>query len=432
MELCSGARHRDPGRQGFAQHAHVLARRERRRSLGDLAALAGGHGLCTGRRRARGADARAQDGCRPDRAHLDRPLVWASTASAARRSRRSTIVSAAIPPDLDDPARLVALLRRDSESESRRASCSPITIARTVDCSPPCARWPSRRHSGLDIELGSLAGSPLSVAVQRGARSGDPGPPPRSRCRARAARASRGCTRRRRVPAPVRCTSSGLCATMTASYSVPGPPKSMARRAPAFSASGPRRAICMRSLRDNPECCPPGIRPYRAGVGRSGMQPVLSFEPGPDGRVPGALGAVTSGARERPPVAILRDQGVNGHAEMAAAFHQAGFRCLDVHMTRSVRRPSLTRRIRRARGVRRVQLWRRARGRAGLGEVHLARAAGARAFSRASSAPRYIYSGRLQRLPDALHAPGVDPGRGPFPALPAESRRSASRPVCAW
>ena len=35
----------------------------------------------------------------------------------------------------------------------------------------------------------------------------------------------------------------------------------------------------------------------------------------------------------RPRVAILREQGVNGQIEMAAAFHLAGFECVDVHMS---------------------------------------------------------------------------------------------------
>lgn len=35
----------------------------------------------------------------------------------------------------------------------------------------------------------------------------------------------------------------------------------------------------------------------------------------------------------RPKMAILREQGVNGHVEMAAAFHQAGFESVDVHMS---------------------------------------------------------------------------------------------------
>jgi phosphoribosylformylglycinamidine synthase len=36
---------------------------------------------------------------------------------------------------------------------------------------------------------------------------------------------------------------------------------------------------------------------------------------------------------ERPYLAILREQGVNGQIEMAAAFHRAGFNCVDVHMS---------------------------------------------------------------------------------------------------
>jgi phosphoribosylformylglycinamidine synthase len=40
---------------------------------------------------------------------------------------------------------------------------------------------------------------------------------------------------------------------------------------------------------------------------------------------------VLSGARPR--LAVLREQGVNGQLEMAAAFHKAGFECVDVHMS---------------------------------------------------------------------------------------------------
>jgi phosphoribosylformylglycinamidine synthase len=36
-------------------------------------------------------------------------------------------------------------------------------------------------------------------------------------------------------------------------------------------------------------------------------------------------------ALSRPKIAILREQGVNGHVEMAAAFDRAGFCCIDVH-----------------------------------------------------------------------------------------------------
>ena len=40
---------------------------------------------------------------------------------------------------------------------------------------------------------------------------------------------------------------------------------------------------------------------------------------------------IATGARPR--IAILREQGVNSHVEMAAAFHRAGFSAYDVHMT---------------------------------------------------------------------------------------------------
>jgi phosphoribosylformylglycinamidine synthase len=42
---------------------------------------------------------------------------------------------------------------------------------------------------------------------------------------------------------------------------------------------------------------------------------------------------LTSVLTARPRVAILREQGVNGQAEMAFAFHAAGFAAVDVHMT---------------------------------------------------------------------------------------------------
>lgn len=44
----------------------------------------------------------------------------------------------------------------------------------------------------------------------------------------------------------------------------------------------------------------------------------------------------------RPRVAILREQGVNGHLEMAAAFERARFECVDVHMTDLMAAPDLS------------------------------------------------------------------------------------------
>ena len=85
----------------------------------------------------------------------------------------------------------------------------------------------------------------------------------------------------------------------------------------------------MASLRDNPECA----RQAFEGIARSGggLSPRLSFQVDADGRAAGR--APLGVSREQPKVAILREQGVNGHTEMAAAFQQAGFVCDDVHMS---------------------------------------------------------------------------------------------------
>jgi phosphoribosylformylglycinamidine synthase len=79
----------------------------------------------------------------------------------------------------------------------------------------------------------------------------------------------------------------------------------------------------MQALRDNPAC----VREEydaAAAAGDPGMNSLVTFDP----RRPFSIG---DGARPR--TAILREQGVNGHVEMAAAFHLAGFESVDVHMT---------------------------------------------------------------------------------------------------
>jgi phosphoribosylformylglycinamidine synthase len=58
-----------------------------------------------------------------------------------------------------------------------------------------------------------------------------------------------------------------------------------------------------------------------------GIQPQLTFDPSTDIAAP----FIAKGARPR--VAIMREQGVNGQIEMAAAMTRAGFEAVDVHMT---------------------------------------------------------------------------------------------------
>ena len=53
----------------------------------------------------------------------------------------------------------------------------------------------------------------------------------------------------------------------------------------------------------------------------------------PGGADPDAGSGAPLVALARPRVAILREQGVNGHVEMAASFHAAGFDAFDVHMS---------------------------------------------------------------------------------------------------
>ena len=77
----------------------------------------------------------------------------------------------------------------------------------------------------------------------------------------------------------------------------------------------------MQLLRDNPDCA---AEEYQQLLDKD--DPGLSVHAGPELVAP----HIKTGARPR--MAILREQGVNGHVEMAAAFDRAGFDCVDVHM----------------------------------------------------------------------------------------------------
>ncbi|MCB5184760.1 phosphoribosylformylglycinamidine synthase [Methylobacillus gramineus] len=82
----------------------------------------------------------------------------------------------------------------------------------------------------------------------------------------------------------------------------------------------------MQKLRDNPECAQ---QEYDRILDEkdAGLHAKLSFDPAENIAAP----YIASGVR--PKVAILREQGVNGQVEMAAAFDRAGFQAHDVHMS---------------------------------------------------------------------------------------------------
>ncbi len=81
------------------------------------------------------------------------------------------------------------------------------------------------------------------------------------------------------------------------------------------------------ALRDNPACAESEAK-LRLDATNPGITPKLSF----DLSQLSTLNYQPAG-RSRPAVAILREQGVNGEVEMAAAFTRAGFKAVDVHMT---------------------------------------------------------------------------------------------------
>jgi len=105
------------------------------------------------------------------------------------------------------------------------------------------------------------------------------------------------------------------------------------------------------AMRDNPACAE---SEYQLKLDKSdpGITPVITFDlnhsdteglksptesteskPSGSSSVTSVKSSSASVTKIRPAVAILREQGVNGEVEMAAAFTRAGFRAIDVHMT---------------------------------------------------------------------------------------------------
>ncbi|MBQ4847495.1 phosphoribosylformylglycinamidine synthase [Pseudoalteromonas sp. MMG005] len=82
----------------------------------------------------------------------------------------------------------------------------------------------------------------------------------------------------------------------------------------------------MQALRDNPECAKQEFD-AKFDAKDPGLNVKLSFDLNEDIAAP----YIATGAK--PQMAILREQGVNSHIEMAAAFNRAGFAAVDVHMS---------------------------------------------------------------------------------------------------
>ncbi|HJV10975.1 MAG TPA: phosphoribosylformylglycinamidine synthase, partial [Burkholderiales bacterium] len=78
----------------------------------------------------------------------------------------------------------------------------------------------------------------------------------------------------------------------------------------------------MQALRDDPDCAREEFSRI-TDPDDPGLSVFLTYKP--------EAPSIRSGAKPR--IAILREQGVNGQVEMAAAFDRAGFEAVDVHMT---------------------------------------------------------------------------------------------------
>ena len=86
----------------------------------------------------------------------------------------------------------------------------------------------------------------------------------------------------------------------------------------------------MQSLRDNPACAQEE-HDVKFDTEDPGLQADLSFDINED--IVADLIAKDALKGTNPRIAILREQGVNSHVEMAAAFDRAGFVAIDVHMS---------------------------------------------------------------------------------------------------
>ncbi|OUR88514.1 phosphoribosylformylglycinamidine synthase [Cycloclasticus sp. 44_32_T64] len=82
----------------------------------------------------------------------------------------------------------------------------------------------------------------------------------------------------------------------------------------------------IQSLRDNPNCAQQEFDRINNNDD-NGLFSALSFDPQNN------IVKDLIESKSRPKVCILREQGVNGHVEMAAAFDKAGFESVDIHMS---------------------------------------------------------------------------------------------------
>ena len=217
----------------------------------------------------------------------------------------------AAPPDVDDAAALKRML------EALQALCSEGLVSAWHDRSDggllvTLLEMAFASRSGLDIHVGE--DEPLAelfneeVGVVVGLSDDAAGP---VRERLREADTSLVPVARRRADECIRI----LCAEELAFASTRA---DLERRWASVSHR-------MQRIRDDAACADEELAGIESEAGKLAFR--ASFDTNDDIAAP----FVATGVRPR--ALILREQGVNGQVEMAAAFHRAGFEAVDVHMS---------------------------------------------------------------------------------------------------
>jgi phosphoribosylformylglycinamidine synthase len=245
-------------------------------------------------------------------------LLWIDLGNGRHRLGASALAQVTgqlgdAPPDLDDPARLAAFfaviqeLRRDRLLLAYHDIADGGVFATLVEMA-----FASR--CGLDLVL--PAGKPLLPALfaeELGAvvqvRTRDV---PATAMRAGAAGLTLHALGRPTLDERIRIAQDGVRVF----------DESRVDLHRAWSAT----THALQRLRDNPEAADQEYDRLQDAAD-PGLSPQLGFDPDVDVAAP----YVATGVR--PAVAILREQGVNGQVEMAAAFDRAGFAAYDVHMS---------------------------------------------------------------------------------------------------
>jgi phosphoribosylformylglycinamidine synthase len=246
-------------------------------------------------------------------------LLWVDLGGGKHRLGGSALAQVHgqlgdVAPDLDDPARLTAFFAGVTAliTEGRLLAYHDVS-----DGGPfaTLCEMAFASHCGLDVALDVAPGDPLAVlfAEEPGAvlqvRAGD-----RAAVVARLAKAGLAV---HVIGAPA--TDDRIRITLRDRMLLDESRVDLHR---AWSATTHE----LQRLRDNPASVDQEYAQL-LDAADPGLSPVLTFDPTEDVAAP----FIAKGSR--PPIAILREQGVNGQVEMAAAFDRAGFAAIDVHMT---------------------------------------------------------------------------------------------------